>query len=298
MRPFFYLPVLLERPLVASSLGMKMRRPPVAMTIAGSDSSGGAGIQADLKTFMAHGVWGTTVVVAVTAQSSTGVRDVGVLPVSLVRAQLEALEADAPAGAVKTGMLGTVELLEVVVAYLREHLVAPLVVDPVLAASDGTPLLVAGRGEDLNAGIEAVRQKLLPLATLVTPNLNEAAALACVKPIRDRDGMEEAAQQLREMGANAVLVKGGHLVEDPDGSPDLFLDEQGTWWLEGPRIAKAHTHGTGCVLSAAITARLAKGEALREAVAGAKRFVTAAIDASVAFGDGSAADPGGIDVRA
>lgn len=270
---------------------MERRRPVVALTIAGSDSGGGAGIQADIKTFMAHGVWGATVVVAVTAQSAAGIREVGVLPGALVRAQFEAVQCGTPIAAAKTGMLGTAEIVELVASSLREHPAGALVVDPVLAASDGTALLGVGQGERLEAALGTLRRELLPLATVITPNLAEAAALTGARPIRDRLGMEDAAQRLRALGGNAVLVKGGHLVDDKDESPDLLLDEEGAWWLEGPRIARVHTHGTGCVLSAAITARLARGECLRDAVAGAKRFVTGAIEGAVALGDGGAVDP-------
>ncbi len=271
---------------------MELRRPSVALTIAGSDSGGGAGIQADIKTFTAHAVWGTTVVVAVTAQGAAGIAGVSTLPGASVRAQLEAVRSGIPIAAAKTGMLGTAEIVELVASELQEHQAVPLVVDPVISASDGTALLGVGHGERLEAALESMRRELLPLATIVTPNLAEAAALTAARPIRDRLGMEEAAHRLRALGAKAALVKGGHLEEGKDESPDLFLDEQGAWWLEGPRIARVHTHGTGCVLSAAITARLARGEALRDAVAGAKRFVTGAIEGAVALGEGGAVDPG------
>lgn len=271
---------------------MEPRRPTVALTIAGSDSSGGAGVQADLKTFMAHGVWGVTVVAAVTAQSPAGIRGVAVLPGDSVRGQLDAVRAGPEVAATKTGMLATAEIVELVASNLREHLAGPLVVDPVVAASDGTALLGVGHGQGLEAALDTMRRELLPLATVVTPNLVEAAALTAAGPISDRAGMEEAARHILDMGVAAVLVKGGHLAEDKDGSADLFLDEQGMWWIEGPRVARVHTHGTGCVLSAAITARLARGESLRDAVGGAKRFVTAAIEGAVALGDGGAVDPG------
>lgn len=260
--------------------------PPRALTIAGSDSGGGAGVQADLKTFSAHGVWGLTALTAVTAQNTRGVQAVEVLSPELVRAQIASVALDIGVDATKTGMLGGAEVVRAVAGAVRELGLRPLVVDPVTVASSGAVLLDAG-------GIEVLRFELLPLADLVTPNLAEAAALAGLPPLDDRAGMERAGRALIALGAGAVLVTGGHLAGP--GAPDLFLPAGGEpVWLEGERLPGAHTHGTGCVLSAAVTARLARGEALTAAVEGAKAFVARAIAAGLDLGGGvGPVDPGG-----
>lgn len=261
-------------------------KPPRALTVAGSDSGGGAGVAADLKTFEAHGVWGCLALTAVTAQDTIGVRAVEVLPARLVRAQMEAVVADIGLGATKTGMLGGAEVVSAVARAARDLDLGPLVVDPVAVSSTGARLLD-------DAGLEALRSELLPLAFLVTPNLDEAAALTGSGPVVDRPAMEAVAAELLALGPRAVLVTGGHLDTGP-ASDLLAVAGEEPVWLEGERLVAPATHGTGCVLSAAVTARLARGEALAEAVSGAKTFVARAIAASVRIGEGRApVNPGG-----
>ena len=253
-------------------------RRPVALTIAGTDSGGGAGVFADLKTFEAHGVWGTAAVVAVTAQNTVGVQAFEVVPAALVRAQVASVATDIGLQAAKTGMLASAELVVAVAAAAADHLSGvPLVVDTVFISKHGDTLLA-------DDAVGALRQHLLPLAALVTPNLPEAAALVGF-PVATTEAMAEAARVLLAAGAGAVLVKGGHL--DGDRSPDcLLVPGAGPVWLDGPRVPGRHTHGTGCTLSAAVAARLARGEPLIDAVQGAKAFVTRAIEHGVDLGAG------------
>ena len=247
------------------------------MTIAGSDSGGGAGIVADLKTFEAHGVWGTTAIVAVTAQNTLGVQAFESLPADLVRRQIESVASDIGIDAAKTGMLATAELVTAVAGAVRDFDVGPLVVDPVFVSKHGDTLLA-------DDAVGALRDELLPLAAVVTPNLPEAAALVGFE-ISDRAGMESAAHALRERGPGAVLVKGGHL--EGQSSPDCLLAEgRDLVWLESERIEGRHTHGTGCVLAAAITAELARGMEPADACVAAKRFVEKAIIHGVELGAG------------
>lgn len=252
------------------------------MTIAGSDSGGGAGILADVKTFEAHGVWGACAVVAVTAQNTVGVQAVEALSPELVREQIRSVATDIGVDAAKTGMLASAALVRAVAGAVREHGVAPLVVDPVLVSKHGDPLLAPD-------AVDAVRTELLPLATVVTPNLPEAARLAGWDPagpgITDRDGMVAAAAAIATCGPAVVLVKGGHL-PDPEGSPDLLWSAGTARWLEGPRLAARHTHGSGCVLSAAICAELARGMDPVDACVAGKKFVERAIAAGVPLGSG------------
>lgn len=258
---------------------------PVALTIAGSDSSGGAGIVADLKTFEAHGVWGTAAVCAVTAQNTLGVQAVETLTPEMVRAQIASVVADLRVGAAKTGMLGSAAVVEAVGRTVAELGVGPLVVDPVMMATTGGRLL------DPDA-VDALRALLLPLATVVTPNLAEAAALTGVEVV-DRGGMERAALALLRAGPQVVLVKGGHL--GGETSPDcLLVDGQDEpVWLEASRVVARGAHGSGCVLSAAICAELARGMEPADACVAAKRFVGRAIAAGQAVGEGVVpVDPG------
>ena len=248
----------------------------VAMTIAGSDSGGGAGIVADLKTFEAHGVWGTCAIVAVTAQNTMGVQAFETLPAALVRQQILSVVSDIGVHGVKTGMLASAELVATVAAALEEAGRPPLVVDPVFVSKHGDTLLA-------DDAVGALREYLLPLATVVTPNLPEAAALTGLE-ITDRDGMVEAATRLAKTGVGTVLVKGGHL--GGHESPDLVWATGEATWLEGDRIPGRHTHGTGCVLSAAITAELARGMDPPDACVAAKRFIERAIAAGVELGTG------------
>lgn len=260
------------------------RRPNVAMTIAGSDSSGGAGVVADLKTFEALGVWGTTAIVAVTAQDTVGVHDAHVLPAGIIRAQIMAVSTDIGIDAAKTGMLATADTVAAVVGAIRDAGIERLVVDPVMVSKHGDPLLA-------EEAVAAVRDELLPLASVVTPNLPEASALLGW-PIGDRAAMLDAARALSSFGPGAVLLKGGHL-RDGTGSPDLLWAGGEELWLEGARLAVRHTHGTGCVLSAAITAELARGRSVEDAARTAKRFVNQAIAAGVELGAGiGPVDPG------
>ena len=244
--------------------------PPVAMTIAGSDPSGGAGIQADLKTFHQFGAYGEAVITLITVQNSLRVSRVEPLPVDLVMEQLEAVLEDIPPGAAKTGALGTAELV-CAIARVAPRFSFPLVVDPVMISKHGHPLLP-------EPAVAVLRDRLLPHAALVTPNLPEAEALTGTQ---DPEG---AARRLCEMGARAVLIKGGHRSGDAD---DLFFDGSHCHVFPAPRVDTRHTHGTGCTYSAAITAGLAQGDSLMEAIERAKRFIAEAIRTAPGLGGGS-----------
>ena len=248
----------------------------IALTIAGSDSGGGAGIQADLKTFHQFGVHGTSAIVALTAQNTLGVRDVHAVPLAHVTAQLEALAADLPPAAVKTGMLATAPLVRLVATALREHGWARYVLDPVMVATSGDRLLAA----DAEA---VVRSELLPLAALVTPNLEEAALLTG-RPVATTADMELAGQALLALGARAALVKGGHL--PGDRLTDVLVTPGGTRHFTRARVPSTSTHGTGCTLSAAITAGLALGRPLDRAVEDGLDYVHRAILAAPGLGAG------------
>ena len=248
---------------------------PRAMTIAGSDSGGGAGIQADLKTFAAHGVYGSSVLTAITAQNTLGVTDVLELPVPLVESQMKAVMSDIGADAVKTGMLSSAAIIEAVAGRLSGQGIGNLVVDPVMVAKGGDRLL----RED---AVDALITLLVPLATLVTPNVPEAQVLTG-RVIRDVDGAREAARDIIAMGAGAVVVKGGHL----DGpASDIYYDGGEMKVLTSPRITTTSTHGTGCTFASAIAAGLARGSGVREAVTRAKRYVTEAIRHAAPIGRG------------
>jgi hydroxymethylpyrimidine/phosphomethylpyrimidine kinase len=259
-----------------------MSRPPVALTIAGSDPSGGAGIQADLKTFSALGVYGTSVVTALTAQSTRGVSGVHVVPTDFVIQQLETLVADVRLDAIKIGMLANADIVGAVGAFLRGHPHEDVVLDPVMIATSGDRLL------DDNA-IAAVRE-LMPLASLVTPNLAEAAALLETSPARDLAEMQHHAVALQELGAPRVLIKGGHR-EDTHEAVDLFLDLDGETLLRAPRVDTVNTHGTGCTLSSALAALRPQRDSWLEAALDAKSWLTAALAAAdeleVGHGPGS-----------
>ena len=248
---------------------------PIALTIAGSDPSGGAGIQADLKTFHQRGVYGMCVITLLTVQNTLGVAAVEPLAPSLVLAQLDSVLEDLPPQAAKTGALGTVEIIEAL-AERAAHFSFPLVVDPVMISKHGAPLLAEAARETL------VRQ-LLPQATLVTPNMHEAGALAG-RPVTDAASMTEAAKAIAQLGPKAVLVKGGHLSGEAN---DLLYAEGLFHWFPARRINTQHTHGTGCTYSAAITAELAKGADLRAAIETAKRYITLAIETNPGLGHGA-----------
>ncbi len=250
-------------------------RPRTALTIAGSDSGGGAGIQADLKTFAALGVYGTSALTAVTAQNTRGVRAIAELAPALVAAQIDAVVEDIGVDAVKTGMLANAAIIATVVARVQTHGLTPLVVDPVMVATSGDRLL-------RDDALQALRTTLLPLALIVTPNLPEAAALASIAVDRRAD-LEDAARRISALGARYVLITGGHAPGDPT---DLLFDGQGFVEFRGERIRTTSTHGTGCTLSAAIAAYLARGETVVDAVGHAKAYVTAALRAVYPVGHG------------
>jgi hydroxymethylpyrimidine/phosphomethylpyrimidine kinase len=247
---------------------------PVALTIAGSDPSGGAGIQADLKTFHQFGVYGMSVITLLTVQNTQCVAAVEVMPPDLVARQLQAVLEDIPPQAAKTGALGNSAVIEVVAQQARRFSF-PLVVDPVMISKHGAPLLA----EEARA---ALTQRLLPMTFLITPNLHEAAALAGM-PVENVPAMEAAARRIADLGPQAVLVKGGHLTDD---AIDVLFSEGAMEYFRSRRVDSKHTHGTGCTYSAAITAELAKGKALPAAIEGAKRYITRAIAASPGLGRG------------
>ncbi len=254
-----------------------MRRRPVAraLTIAGSDSSGGAGIQADLKTFAAYRVFGMSAVTAITAQNTRGVAAASLMSAELVRAQIDAVADDIGVDAAKTGMLGDGHIIESVAEAVRRHGISTLVVDPVMVATSGDPLLDAG-------AVEVLVHRLLPLAACVTPNLAEAEAIVGF-PVEDAASMIAAGRVLLDTGARAALIKGGHLEGD---AVDLLLTGDAETWLRTPRIDTAHTHGTGCTLAAALAAGLARGWTLQQAARSAKQYVHAAILAAPGLGGG------------
>jgi hydroxymethylpyrimidine/phosphomethylpyrimidine kinase len=248
---------------------------PVALTIAGSDPSGGAGIQADLKTFHQFGAYGEAAITLLTVQNTIGVNRVECMPADLVTDQIRAAIADIPPAAAKTGALGNREIIEAV-AKLAEEFRFPLVVDPVLVSKHGASLLAA---ED----VEFLKSRLLPRAFLVTPNLEEAALLAGVD-VGNVATMRAAAEKILSFGAQAVLVKGGHLGGD---AMDVLLYQDEWTEFTAQRVETRHTHGTGCTYSAAITASLASGDDLRTAIQRAKRYITEAIRTNPGFGSGS-----------
>lgn len=243
--------------------------PPIALTIAGSDPSGGAGIQADLKTFTALGVYGASIITALTAQNTLGVTGVMKVPGAFIAAQFEAVRSDLKIGAIKTGMLADVETVECVSGLLARLRDVPLVVDPVMVATSGDRLID-------ESAVAAVREKLVPLARIITPNLPEAAALLGSSVATTETEMHDQAQRLLQLGCGAVLLKGGH--GTGDDAVDLLVTREGAIVrLVQPRIATRNTHGTGCTLAAAIAAGLARGDALEASVARAKDFVWRAI---------------------
>jgi hydroxymethylpyrimidine/phosphomethylpyrimidine kinase len=247
-----------------------------ALTIAGSDSGGGAGIQADLKTFMSLDVFGMTAVTAVTAQNTLGVHGIYDLPLDCIASQIDAVVSDIGVDALKTGMLSQVPIIELVVSKIKQYQLRNLVVDPVMVAKGGATLLQ-------QEAQHALRAQLLPLATVVTPNIPEAEVLTGLS-ISNRSDMEKAARFIvDQFGAQSVVIKGGHLAGEP---LDLFYD--GSQFLEykGIRYSTRHTHGTGCTFSAAITSLLARGHVLEEAVRSAKDYISHAIREELGLGAG------------
>lgn len=245
------------------------------LTIAGSDSGGGAGIQADLKTMTAFGVYGLSVITAVTAQNTLGVQGIHDLPADFVALQLDSVLGDIGAHAAKTGMLSNRDIISAVAAKLREYQVPNLVVDPVMMAKSGDPLL----REDAR---DALVTEILPLATVVTPNIPEAEALSGMR-IESLEDMKAAARKILELGPKAVLVKGGHRHED---AVDILYDGEVFREYPAVRLDQKHTHGTGCTYSAAIASCLARGLPLPRAVAVAKKYITRAIREGLAIGKG------------
>ena len=261
---------------------MPRSTPPIVLTIAGSDPSGGAGIQADLKTFSALGVYGASVITALTAQNTTGVTGVHKVPADFIRMQFDAVASDLAINAVKTGMLGDVETVLMVAALLRKLKPAHLVADPVMVATSGDRLL------DDNA-IVAVREALIPLASIITPNLPEAAALLELPEAQSEAEMRDHARRLLGFGCGAVLLKGGH--GQTAEAIDVLATAEGELTFSRPRLVTRNTHGTGCTMSAAIAAGLAQGCDLEESVQSAKEFVWNALFSSSGWKIGAGNGP-------
>lgn len=255
-------------------------RYPRVLSIAGSDSGGGAGIQADLKTMAALGCFGMTAITALTAQNTTGVRSIHGIPCSMLADQIDAVVEDIGVDAVKVGMLHASDTVHTVAQAIERHQLAQVVFDPVMVATSGAVLID-------QAAVQELVREMFPRACLITPNLDEAAHLVG-RPLRNEASMEAAAQQLLAMGARAVLLKGGHL--EGDTVADLLMTAGGpSLWMRSSRIATANTHGTGCTLSSAIAAYLARGLSLQESVQSARQFVLGALEhgAKVRTGQGS-----------
>ncbi|OLN22396.1 bifunctional hydroxymethylpyrimidine kinase/phosphomethylpyrimidine kinase [Domibacillus antri] len=247
-----------------------------AMTIAGSDSGGGAGIQADLKTFQELGVFGTSSITAVTAQNTLGVHGVYPMSVDAVEKQIDAVASDIGLDALKTGMLFSTEIIEAVAAKIREHGFKNVIVDPVMIAKGGAPLLQ-------EEAMEALKTKLLPLALVVTPNIPEAEAISGMS-IQSVEDKKEAAKAIASLGVKHVLIKGGH--DEGEITYDLLYDGESFHTFSGKRINTKDTHGTGCTFSAAMTAAIAKGASVRTAAETAKQFIQAAIEDGIHIGSG------------
>jgi hydroxymethylpyrimidine/phosphomethylpyrimidine kinase len=253
-----------------------MASAPIALTIAGSDSGGGAGIQADLKTFSALGVYGASVITAVTAQDTQRVYDFVELPPEFVAAQIDAVLGDIGADAVKTGMLSSVPIIEAVAERVKHWQIEKLVVDPVMVAKGGDKLL-------RDDAVEALKSLLLPRALVVTPNIPEAEVIAG-RPLETWDAIREAAREIHSLGVANVVIKGGH--RDEDTATDLLFDGKGFREYSTGRVDTRNTHGTGCTFASAIAATLAKGDSVQNAVAAAKAYVTKALQNSYALGHG------------
>ncbi|MDQ2932367.1 MAG: bifunctional hydroxymethylpyrimidine kinase/phosphomethylpyrimidine kinase [Gemmatimonadota bacterium] len=253
-----------------------MPTPPIALTIAGSDSGGGAGIQADLKTFHHFRVFGTSAITAITAQNTRGVQGWIAVPVAMIESQIDAVAGDLRPAATKTGMLADASIVVAVAAAVRRHALAPLVVDPVMVSASGDALLERD-------AVIALRERLIPLATLVTPNLDEAEILVG-ETVRDVEAMERVGRLLVARGATAALIKGGHLIGD--AAIDVLVHGDRVRVFTHPRLDTRHTHGTGCTLSSAITALLALGNKLESAVEQSIDWVHRAIASAPALGGG------------
>ncbi len=257
-----------------------------ALTIAGSDSSGGAGIQADLKTMLANHVYGMSAITALTAQNTTGVTDIMEVTPEFLAEQLDSVFTDIRPDAVKTGMVSSSQLIETIADKLREYKAVNIVVDPVMVATSGAKLIC-------DEAMDTLKEKLLTLATVITPNIPEGEVLAGMK-ITSKEDMVTAAQKISNTYGCSVLLKGGHSLNDAN---DLLV-EQGKEpvWFMGRRIANTNTHGTGCTLSSAIASNLAKGKSLEEAVKGAKNYISGALAAGLDLGKGSGPMDHGFDI--
>ncbi|MGR6979862.1 bifunctional hydroxymethylpyrimidine kinase/phosphomethylpyrimidine kinase [Testudinibacter sp. P27/CKL/0425] len=250
-----------------------------ALTIAGSDSGGGAGIQADLKTFQMRGVFGTCAITAITAQNTLGVQDIHPIPITTIQAQLKAIADDFHISAFKLGMLGTAEIIEAVADSLARHTFGKMVLDPVMIAKGGAPLLQ-------QSAVAALKQYLVPLADVITPNLPEAETLTGIRIVDDHTA-KQAADYLQVLGAKIVVIKGGHSENSQSAvCRDWVFSPNGDFTLESPRFDTPHTHGTGCTFSACITAELAKGQQPNTAIRLAKQFISAAISHPLNIGHG------------
>ena len=254
---------------------------PQTLTIAGSDSGGGAGIQADLKTFQMQGVFGISVITAVTAQNTLGVFDIHPIPLKTIQAQLEAIKNDFQIASAKIGMLGTADIIECVADFLKNRPFGTLVIDPVMIAKGGAPLLQ-------QQAVSALIKHLLPLADVITPNIPETEALTGFK-ISDTASIQQVALDLQKQGAKNVIIKGGHSLNSKSQQcQDWILLQNGeNFVLESPRFDTPHTHGTGCTLSSAIAANLAKGMDMKTAVKSAKDYITGALSDMLDLGKGS-----------
>lgn len=252
---------------------------PQVLTIAGSDSGGGAGIQADLKTFQMRSVFGTSVITAITAQNTMGVTDVEMLDCHIISAQIQAIAADFNIKALKTGMLGNSEIIHCIAQHIQRHCFGQLILDPVMVAKNGASLLE-------NNAVTALQEKLIPLANIITPNIPEAEVL-CNITIHNDTQLKKAAQMLQKMGAKTVIIKGGHQHHSTSKEcTDWIFTPTEHFNISTPRIHTPHTHGTGCTFSACLTAELAKGIPLKQAVSTAKHFITVAIQHSLNIGKG------------
>lgn len=255
---------------------------PVALTIAGSDSSGGAGIQADLKTFAALGVYGASAITALTAQNTRGVTGIHAVPAEFVTAQIDAVFSDFDVGAVKIGMVAQAASIDAIAAALSRWAPRHVVLDPVMVATSGDRLLASD-------AVKALRTRLIPLASVITPNLPEAAALLDAPVAANQAEIESQGRRLLALGCRAVLIKGGH--GEGAESVDYLVDADNAIALAAPRLATKNTHGTGCSLSSAVAAGLARGEALEQAVRSAKAWISAAIGAADRFSVGHGHGP-------
>jgi hydroxymethylpyrimidine/phosphomethylpyrimidine kinase len=257
-------------------------RYPRLLTIAGSDSGGGAGIQADLKTFSALGCYGMSAITALTAQNTTGVRAIHAIPPQMLRDQIDAVIEDIGVDAVKIGMLHAPEIVQVVADAIDRHQLRQVILDPVMIATSGAVLIE-------NEAVQALVQQLFPRVHLITPNLDEAGFLVG-HTLKNESDMESASDQLLGLGARAVLIKGGHL--SGDTVADLFVNSQGQkWWLRAPRIHSPNTHGTGCTLSSAIAAHLALGDPIEQAIEKSHAYIRQALQAGAHVRTGSGSGP-------